>query len=238
MKRMVAGIGEVPGTVCSANRSGESASSPFMNDLAAVRHDQKLCRDARHWAGSAELAQDALQEAFYLIARRPDHDGIISLTAYFRATLYNVIISLRGRAGPVSPLDPQTLADLPQPDDASRLRGDRQRVDDLAEWHLRCRQWLNRFTSMRDQLLAMVPGSSADPVRYRRLIVAVAGTMLRDARYGCISTSELNDLLYAAYPEWFAPAGCPAATRYKRVSRARQDVNTLLRVVLGDELTS
>ena len=223
--------------MCSADSSGESAGSPFMNQLAAVRHAPKICRDARRWAGSKELAEDALQEAFFLIARRPDPDKIIILTAYFRATLYNVIISLRGRPGPVSSVDPQTLAELPQPDDASRLRGDRQRVDDFAAWNLRCDLWLNRFTGMHGQLLAMVPGSSADPVRYRRLIMAAAETLLRDARYGCISTPELNELLYAAYPDWFAPAGCPPHTRYKRVSRARQDVCTLLQVVIGDDLT-
>jgi hypothetical protein len=79
----------------------------------------------------------------------------------------------------------------------------------------------------------MVPASSADPARYRQLIMAMAESFLREAFYGCMSKPELNAALRAGYPEWFDAAGMPASTRHKRLSRARHDISVVLTPVIG-----
>jgi DNA-directed RNA polymerase specialized sigma24 family protein len=217
------------GTDCG----GGSVPETFIALLLEIRHDPGIWRLACRWAGCPELARDGLQDAFILLATLRDRDHIVNVRAYFCTTLYNEIIRQRRQLAPVTRLDPQLLADMAQAKVLPQLPDDLLPVDELADWHLRCQQRLNSFSSSRGELEAMVPSSSGDPARYRRLIMAVAESVLREAFYGCMSRPELSATLRVGYPEWFDAADIPASVRHKRLSRARRDIGRILTTVIA-----
>ena len=99
--------------------------------------------------------------------------------------------------------------------------------------------WLDRFRAQRAQLHAAVPGRSPEPDRYRDLIVQTAGHILRAALDGHVSWADCNQALQAAFPDWFGQPGSAENTCHKRLSRARRDVQDLLRTIVSrDELLS
>jgi hypothetical protein len=188
----------------------QSGCPPFISELVRIRQDPTTVRQARRWAGSKELAEDGLQEAFYILATFRNPAQIINIPAYFWTVLRREIGRQQSQ---LVPLDPEALAAAP-----AVLRD----VSELAAWHICCERRLVRFTEIRAELLAVIPASSPDPARYRELIVSVVHRTLREAFYGCLSKSEMNAELRSGYPEWLDPGGCPATTRDKRMSRARQ----------------
>lgn len=193
----------------------QSGHSPFIAELVRARQDPEIVRRARRYAGSQELGDDGLQDAFYILASRRDPAQIINIRAYFWTVTRREI----GRQlSQVAPVDPAVLAERGEPGD----------VSDLAAWHIRCERRLARFRGIREKLLEAIPASSPDPARYRALIVSVVHRTLREAFYGCVSKSEINADLRSGYPEWLDPAGCPATTRDKRLSRARQHLMLVL----------
>jgi Sigma-70 region 2 len=212
-----------------------SCPEPFIALLVQVRQDPAIWRLACRWAGCPELARDGLQDAFIQVATFHDRDRIVNVRAYFCSVLYNEIIRQRRQVAAVTRLDPQELADVYQ-GAGSRASGDLLLVEDLAEWHARCQHWLSRFVSSRTELLATVPGSSADPARYRQLVMTIAENVLREAPYGCMSPPELTATLRAGYPEWFESARLAAGTRHQRLSRARRDITRVLAAIVGTQL--
>jgi DNA-directed RNA polymerase specialized sigma24 family protein len=207
----------------------QSDCSPFVAELVRLRQDPRIVRLACRWAGSMELAEDGLQEAFYRLASLPDAGHIRSVRAYFREALYHEINKQRSA---LLPMDAESLAE--QADLRSTL-SPRAQWDDVAElacWRLSCEQRLSKFRQLRHQLTAVIPASSPDPVRYRALILAVAHRLLAEAFYG-VSTRELNADLRAGCPEWFDEAGIAAGTLHKRISRARHDLAAVFRTIDG-----
>ena len=97
--------------------------------------------------------------------------------------------------------------------------------------------WLERFAAQCADLRKAVPERSADPDRYRDVIVVVTGQVLRAIVCEDYSPADCNQALRAAYPDWFGPEACAAGNGHQRFSRARADIRSLLRSIIGrDEL--
>jgi Sigma-70 region 2 len=203
---------------------GELIRFRLIGELVHVRQDPRIFRLARRWAGSRELAEDGLQETFYLLATIRDPSRIINLRAYFCTTLYNEINKQRSQV--VLVVEPDVLAG--QIDPRRVLAQQAWDVAELADWYVCCERRLTRFRRTRGALLATIPASSPDPVRYRALILTFVENLLTEAFYGCLSRAELNADLRAAYRDWFDAAGIPDSVRHKRLSRARHDLTVVL----------
>ncbi len=193
----------------------QSGYSPFIAELVRIRLDPEIVRRARRYAGSQELGDDGLQDAFYILASCRDPAQISNIRAYFWTVARREI----GRQlSQVAPVDPAALTERREPGD----------VSEMAERQIRSERRLARLRQTRDELLATIPASSPDPIRYRALILSVAEKLLAEALYSGMSKAELNADLRSGYPEWLDPAGCPATTRDKRLSRARQHLMLML----------
>jgi hypothetical protein len=96
----------------------------------------------------------------------------------------------------------------------------------------------SRLERERGELMAMIPARSADPRRYRNTILAAAGRILRLLFEGPVTAADWNAVLRSEYPQWYDEPGLAHEALYPRLSRARADVQLLLRVILplqGDE---
>src|SRR5215469_18146829 len=82
----------------------------FYAELAKIRSDPEIWGLALRRAGKHDLAQDALQETYYSVARVKDPDHIENLRAFFCRALINEINRMLGRPGPVPVEDPETVA--------------------------------------------------------------------------------------------------------------------------------
>ena len=93
---------------------------------------------------------------------------------------------------------------------------------------------LNRFERehTREQLMALVPGRSDDPRRYRTAVASAAKTIFVLLLDGYVTAADWNAILKAAYPAWCNEPGLARAAIDQRLSRARHDVQALLRSVL------
>lgn len=214
--------------VRGAGNGGGLAAGPFIRRLIEIRYEPLTWRLALRWAGPGcpELAEDGLQETFYLLATIVDPTQILNLRAYFCTTLYHAISRQRWQ---VVLLEPDEIAGQAEP--WRVLAAPARDTAELAQWHLRCEQRQRRCRRIRGELLASIRASSPDPVRYRSLILAVTERVLAEAFHGCVSKAELNADLRAGYREWFDPADIPASARHKRLSRARQDLMVVLTTI-------
>lgn len=165
------------------------------------------------------------------MARIKDPGGIEDLRAYFCRVLIRVINALRGQLGAILPGDFVSIADACQ----GRASGGAlpRPVDEAVAGNLLARGWLERFTAERESLTAAVSCRSPDPGRYRELIVSVAEQVLRSIVTADVCDADGNPALRAAYPEWFAEDGGTAGNAHQRFSRARADVRSLLRAIIG-----
>ena len=102
---------------------------------------------------------------------------------------------------------------------------------------LLARAWLERFRPQRVHLRAAAPGRSRQPARYRDLIVQTAEHILRTALYGNVSWADCNETMQAALPDWFGQPGIAENTSHQHLSRARRDVQDVLKAIVSrDEL--
>src|SRR5579864_4712929 len=81
----------------------------FRDQLAEIVADPEVRRLALRRAGSRELAEDALQETFYAVARVRDPRRIESLRAFFCRSLINEINRQLVDPRPIPLDDPQTV---------------------------------------------------------------------------------------------------------------------------------
>jgi DNA-directed RNA polymerase specialized sigma24 family protein len=211
---------------------------PALHDeLSRLRNDGGLLRLALRYAdGNHDLAEDALQETCWAILRVKDPRRIDNLEAYFRTVLKRTVADQRGqiRRAPV-PVDNMEEALTGEADHggASPDPEPPRPVDAQAISNVLAAAWLARVRRERQQLRALLPDSSADPGRYRDVVMARSEEILRSAVAGSVSWSDCNEALRAAYPEWFAEPGCKQNTMDRRLSRARDDVRAVLKAVVG-----
>jgi DNA-directed RNA polymerase specialized sigma24 family protein len=205
-------------------------------ELLAIRNDPKVRSLARRRAGAPDLAEDALQEAYCAVAGVKNPEQIKDLRAYFCRVLINKVYDLRGQPGATVIEDFESLVE-------TRLHGAgyspaRPRpIDEVVGTELLAHTCLERFATQRDALRAAVAERSADPDRYRDVIVAVAEQVFRAILDGDVSQADTNEALRAAYPEWFGQKGRADNNAHQRFSRARADVRDLLKAVVPrDEL--
>jgi len=211
--------------------------SSFDKELLKIRMDPKIWRLALRRAGSRDLAEDALQETFYSVARVKDPGRIENLRAFFCRALINQISHLRSQLNPVPIEDPETLVGPWQRGTRPHAPAARP-VEEAAVWRQLTVTWRKRFHRERKRLMALVPERSSDPRRYREVIVATAAKALYTAAGdGHVNWAGIDLALRAAYPGWFEEPGCTRDTYYQRLSRARHEVRELLRAVISrDEL--
>jgi DNA-directed RNA polymerase specialized sigma24 family protein len=212
------------------------APSALPDELCRLRNDRGLLRLALRYAdGDHDLAEDALQETCWAILRVKDPTRIDNLEAYFRTVLKRTVADQRGqiRRAPVPVDSMETLtgeldrgAVTPDPEPS-------RPVDAQAVSNVLAAAWLARLRRERQQLRALLPDSSADPGRYRDAVMARAEEILRSAVAGSVSWADCNEALRAAYPGWFAEPGSKQNTMDRRLSRARDDVRSVLKAVVG-----
>lgn len=219
--------------------SGESPDrqddrKSFSEELCRIISDPAVRRLARQRAGSADLAEDALQETFYSVARVRDPGSIRNLEGYVRRSLVHHIRGLRQR-GALPIEDPCTVAER-RPDSVVGPAVPRP-VDEDVVSRVRARQWRQRLLVSRQAVRARVPGRSGDPERYREAIVAAAEGILGASCAEPGTPPEFDAALAEQYPEWFAGPAVSANTRHQRLSRGRSDVRDVLRAIVSrDEL--
>jgi hypothetical protein len=111
-------------------------------------------------------------------------------------------------------------------------------VEDEGHQLLLAKTLLARIERDRDLLMASVPRRSPDRRRYRAAIVAAARTILRLLLAGHVAPADWNAALLFEYPQWYGEPGLARDAIDQRLSRARRDVQMLLRkIVSRDELT-
>lgn len=203
-----------------------SAAADGYDELTAIRADPGMRRQAQRLAG--DLAEDLLQQTWYIVALASARRPIERLGGYFYRVMVNAAKRMRediARHG--IPVD--------DPVAAAGARGGRElaavSAEDAALGPLLADARRESLRRRRAELRLRIPASSPDPDRYRDVILAIAEAML--AADGPASRPELNAALVAAYPEWFAAPDVATATRYQRRIRGREDVWRVLKAVLA-----
>jgi hypothetical protein len=203
----------------------------FPPELLAIWQDPEVRRFAARRAGDPDLAQDALLATVIAVARVGDFARIENAKAYFCRALINEVYRLRGQLAAALPCDPSTLAAMADAETSASPAADKAVARLLAQTRL------ERFRAQRVHLRAAVPGRSGQPARYRDLIAQTAEHILRTAQDGSVSWADCNETLQAALPDWFGQPGCAGNTSHKHLSRARRDVQDLLKAIISrDEL--
>lgn len=203
--------------------------SDFLEQLALIREDPKVKRLARARAGDSELAEDALQETFYAVARLRNPDRIVDLRAYYCRVLLRNIHRLRSQLGAILIEDFGVVADTcqrkpggePPPPPFDEAVGSQLLIQDM----------LRYLATHRATLSYTAPGRSPDPARYRDVIVTVVERVLLASVAGGLGDAEQNLAFRALYPRWFAEAGVAISNVHQRFARARVDVCRLLQEI-------
>ena len=210
----------------------QSADSDDDDQLARIANDPGMRLRARRFAG--DLAEDALQETWYLVAQACRRARIENLRGYFYVTLVNTsrrMCEELGR-GPMPVDDPDAVAGA-APFGRDHRDAAVPAAESTALRGLSARARRERLWRKRAELWPSIPANSADPERYRAVIFAVAEAVLADD--GPATRGEINDALKACYPRWFDAPGVKAATLHQRRCRARDSIRLLILAIIGRE---
>jgi hypothetical protein len=205
----------------------------FLDDLAKLVQDPAIRRLAERRARSRDLAEDALQDTFRAVGQMQHPEAINDLRAFFCKSLIRTINRQFALSAPIPADDIDAIAD-------SRLMlspGPSSSASVASEAHLRllAEVALTRLERDRAELMAMVPPRSGDPLRYQSTIIAVAATILCLLIEGPVTMADWNAVLRSEYPQWCDKPGLAHDAMYQRLSRARGDVQLLLRAILPRE---
>lgn len=212
----------------------------FHDDLATVATDAGMLRLAIRRAGSRELAEDAIQETARALGERKNPDAIGNLRGFFYVALIHEIDHQLARPSAFPAGEGEEI--WARPDLTSRA-GARPPAEVEADAHLRmlAETALARLEreGARHGTAALIPARSGDPGLYRSAIARSARVIFALLVEGYVTAMDWNAILKAAYPQWCDEPGLARDTRDQRLSRARRDVQSLLRSVLSrDELAS
>jgi hypothetical protein len=209
-----------------AGNGWEPAAAGRYDELNEIRANSVMRQHAQRLAG--DLAEDLLQETWYIVARVSANRPIDNLSGYFYRVMFNAAKRLREDVAHQGiPSEDPTAAVGPR---RARLLAAASAEDDALRRVLNdARRELLR--SHQAEWRRLVSACSPDPDRYRSAILTVAGLLLADD--GPASHPELNDALAAAYPAWFAAPEAAPATIHQRRFRGRADVRRVLAAVIG-----
>jgi hypothetical protein len=207
----------------------------FLDDLAKLVQDPAIRRLAERRARCRELAEDALQDTFRAVAQTQHPEAIADLRAFFCKSLIRAIYRQLTLSAPIPAEDIAAIADSRQGLASSGTSAPAS-VESEADLRLLAEAALTRLERDRAELMAMVPARSDDPRRYRRMIVAVTERILRLLFEGPVATADWNAVLRLEYPQLCGEPGLAHDALYQRLSRARADIQSLLRVILPRDL--
>ena len=208
----------------------------FLEDLARVAQDPDIRRLAQRRAGSRELAEDALQETYLAIARARQPETIRDLRAFFRTSLIREINHQFTRPAPVPVDDITTAVDHAQ-GKAPLVAHTGSSVTNEVAWRLLAEILQTRLDHEHDQLAASIPGRSTDRARYRNAIVTAARRILALLLEGQVGPTDWNVILRQECSQWCDEPELSHDIIDQRLSRARRDVQSLLKqLVTRDEL--
>lgn len=213
------------------DRSAGFRREDFDRELLAITADPKVRNLAARRAGDRDLAEDVVQEAWYIVNRMPHPERIADLRAYFCTVVIHQASRLRSAPG-MSLYDDLEIALSVH----HRLDPASRNLEEGAIAHLMAQARLARFTARKHVLRSIVPGRSPNPDRYRDLIIAAAEAIIAAAvALDHASDKDSRERLLAEYPEWFAEPGSTENTCDQRLSRARADLRALLQKVVPRE---
>lgn len=203
----------------------------FLDDLAKLVQDRDVRRLAERRARSRELAEDALQDTFRAVAQTQNPEAINDLRAFFCKSLIRAINRQLALSRPVPAEDIGAIADS---HGLSLSSGTSAPASVASEAYLRllAEVALTRLERDRAELMAMVPARSGDPVRYQSTIIAAAAAILRLLFEGPVTPADWNEVLRSVNPQWCDEPELAHDAMYQRLSRARADVQSLLRTIL------
>jgi DNA-directed RNA polymerase specialized sigma24 family protein len=207
----------------------------YLEQLAKIREDPEVMRLAHRRAEDPELARDALQEAYYLMAKIDDPEQIEDLKKYFSKVVIRTVHRLRSQLKEAAVDDAGSLADAC----GRKLGGEplSPPFDEAVRTNMLASNWRESLDMNRAALASDVPGRSPKPDRYRDDIATVARETLNAIVTGDFRDADINVALCAAYPEWFAERGVTISNIHQRLARGRVDVSSLLRAIITrDEL--
>jgi hypothetical protein len=214
----------------------DDSRSDYLERLAVIREDPQVKNLAHRRAGDPELAKDALQEAYYAMAKM-DPVQIEDLRKYFCTVVTHTAYRLRGQLRAAVVDDPAGLVDA----SGRKLGGESlpPTFDEAVHTNMMGDNWRECLAMNHVALTSNVPGRSPDSDKYRNVIATVSKEMLNAILTGDFREVDLNLALRAAYPEWFAERCVGVSNIYQRFARARADIRDLLKTVISlDELRS
>jgi DNA-directed RNA polymerase specialized sigma24 family protein len=225
----------------SDRHSARGGTVVFHDDLATIVNDPEMFRLAIRRAGSRELAEDAIQETARALGERKSLDEIENLRGFFYVALIHEINHQLGRPSAIPAGDAGEIRDRQR--DRVSLAGALPPVAvyQNAQLRLLAYEVLGSLERERAQngLAARIPGRSGDPSLYRTAIARAAKIIFALLLEGYVTAADWNAILKAAYPQWCDEPGLASDARDQRLSRARRDVQSLLRSVLSrDQLVS
>lgn len=201
-------------------------SSDFQQELLVLRQDPQVRGFARRLVGDLGLVEDLNQMVCCRLLALEHPERIGNLRPYYFQVLRNEATKLYVLPQDI-PLEDGAEAPVPA-----------QPVDEKVCNSLHAQIWLDRLTDQRGRLLAGIPARSDDPGLYRAVIYGTADQILRDGINGEPCDADSNEVLCAAYPEYFAQLSASAGLLHQRFRRARLDARALLKKVVNrDELT-
>jgi hypothetical protein len=208
----------------------------FDREVEKVATDPQVRRLAERRAGSHELAEDALQETYWTVARVKNPESIVDLRAFFCRSLINEINRQRARSVPILVEDIGTIAELRQGRGSSPGGSPQVSVEDEVNRRILAERMLGQLDRDHDRLMVSIPARSDDHGRYRFAIVRAAREILCLLLQGPVTSADWNAVLKAEYPPLCESSLADDAV-HQRLSRARCDVQSLLqRLVSRDEL--
>jgi hypothetical protein len=212
----------------------------FHDDLARIVADPEVRRLAERRAGCRELAEDALHETYWAVARTKSPSDIRDLRAFFCTSLIREINHQRTRQAPVPTQDIEGLSDRRQVAAPHAAGPPPTSVEGQASLRMLAQVVLARLKAAPEGLTVLIPARSDDANRYRDAIIGAAITILNLLLEGYVVQADWNAVLRAAYPQWCDEPGLARDASDKRLSRARHDVQDLLRALFPprDELAS